>query len=107
MTERTRVKIYGDGNADSPERANKTFLHLGNQRLPLDFRIGPLDVQRLLSKWHIPICELQCQCREDRLDVTPVLVVPRTKGTCAMFPLCENDLGKGLADGQFSGLRDR
>ena len=70
---------------------------------PSNSRVGPQDLEQRLSKRRVLICELKSECWEDRLDVTPVLEVPRAKETCAEFSLCKRDLGKLLSDGRFSG----
>ena len=87
-------------NARSFERTNDDLLHLGTERLPSDSRIGPQDLQQFFSKLRILICELECECWEDRLNVAPVLEISRAKEAGTKLSLRERDLGERLGERQ-------
>ena len=92
-------------NADGLKWTNNDLLHLGNQRVPSNSRVGPQDLQQLLLKLRIPIGELKCKCWQDRLNVTPVLEISQAEEACPKFSLRKGDLRERLGDCRLSGPR--
>jgi len=58
------------------ERFDNESLHLRTEDLPSDIRVCPQDLEQLLSEWWMPIGKLEGECREDHLNVAPVLEIP-------------------------------
>ena len=92
-----------DGDLGCFERANYDFLQLGTKSLSCDIRTSLQNSEQLLSERRVSIRELKRERWEDRLKVTPVLEISRTKETRAKFPIRKAELGKCLGNGRLAG----
>jgi hypothetical protein len=62
-------------NGGSTEWANDDILQLGTKGLMSNSRVGPQDLEQLLSEQGIPICKLECKCWENPLNIASVLKI--------------------------------
>ena len=92
-------------SVDSFERFERTDdepLHLRTEGLPSNVRVGLQNSKQFHSKGRIAVGELEGEGRKDRLQVVPILEVPRTEEAGTQPPVCEAHLGECLGDGRFS-----
>ena len=66
-------------------------------------RIGSEEMDKGGSESWVFLCELECQCGKDEVEVTSVLDTPRTEERCSETAIGEDPFCDRLRDGGFSG----
>ena len=77
-------------------------LHLGAEGLLSDIRVHLQYPNQFFSEMWILISELEGECREDFVEIAPVLEVSRTEEARAELSTRKARLGKRLGDGRLS-----
>ena len=93
-------------NAGSLERTDNNFLQLVTKSVSFDLGVGLQDREQLLSELWVPVSKLECEGREDVLDISPVLGISRTEETRTELPVRKASLGECLGDGRLPGPRE-